>query len=483
MSRPPYQEIDGYIYKDGYANMENFLRFIAAELEGVYIDYSPAKDPEVPDHGIYHPDAFPRIFKDSAEYIEWYEDNGYNESAPTIGIIATHNIAKDPLHFTTDDAIIRNLESKGFNVIYTTFEACTDDVDYFTRNGTVLVDSIISLKGFYLNYGDQEKGVEYLIKYKVPVLKAVEDASQTPSQFNDSARGLGLIMISYQVIQPEIDGCIEYIWTAGYVKDPVTEQYYYEPSISQVDWLCDRAISWANLRRADNANKKVSIIYYNHEGGKNDIGATYLDISSSFTLLLEEMRDEGYDVGNGSIPNGSEFIDLFIESRNVGAWAPEELEKVVNSGNVTLVSVDDYLSWYNDLPEAVRSDVEATWGEAPGDVMVYEGSFVIPTVQFGNVNFIPQPTKAWLSDESLIYHNKSIPPTHQYLATYFWINDVYDADAIIHFGTHGTQEWFPGKEVGLSRYDYSAILVDDTPVVYPYIMDNVGEGTQAAEMR
>ncbi len=479
MSRPPYSEINSYIYRDGYANMENFLRFIGAELEDVYIEYSPVAAPEIPDHGIYHPDAFPRIFKDSTEYLEWYADNGYNESAPTIGIIATHNIVKQPLFATTDDAIIRNIESKGCNVIYATYKVCTDDVDYFTINGTVLVDCIISLKGFYLNYGDQEKGVEYLKKYNVPVLKAVEDASQTPSQFNESVRGLGLIMISFQVIQPEIDGCTDYIWVSGYVKDPATEQYYYEPLMPQVDWLCDRAISWASLGRADNADKKVSIIYYNHEGGKNDIGASYLDISSSFALLLEQMRAEGYDVGNGSIPNGSELIDLFIESRNVGTWAPGELEKVVNSGRVTLVSVDDYLSWYNTLPESVRIDVEATWGKAPGDIMVYEGNFVVPTVQLGNVNFIPQPTKAWLSDESLVYHNKSIPPTHQYLATYFWINNVYDADAIIHFGTHGTQEWFPGKEVGLWRYDYSAIMVNDTPVIYPYIMDNVGEGTQA----
>jgi len=91
-SRPPYNEIDSYIYKDGYANMENFLRFIGAELEDAYIEYSPAADPEIPDHGIYHPDAFPRIFKDITEYLDWYAANGFNESAPTIGIIATNNI-------------------------------------------------------------------------------------------------------------------------------------------------------------------------------------------------------------------------------------------------------------------------------------------------------------------------------------------------------------------------------------------------------
>ncbi len=479
MENPPHSAMQDYNYKGGYTNMENWIRCIGATLEDAYIEYSPAVSPSIPDHGIYHPDAFQRIFENSSEYLEWYADHGYNASAPTIGIIAISKIGKESIEFKAEDEIIRNLESKGCNVIYTTQKVCSDDVEYFTTNGTVLVDSIISLKSFYLNYGNQELGVEYLKSYDLPVIKGVFDYYNTPDEYNASARGLSQNSIPFQVTQPEIDGCIDYIWIAGMVKDPVTEQSHYEPLMPQVDWLCNRAISWANLRRADNADKKVSIIYYNHEGGKNNIGASYLDISSSFTLLLEQMQAEGYDIGNGTIPNGSEFIDLFIESRNVGSWAPGELENVVNSGKVTLVPVDEYLSWYNNLPPSVQDDVEARWGEAPGNIMVYEGNFVIPTVQFGNINFVPQPTKAWLSDESLIYHNKSIPPTHQYLATYFWINNVYDADAIIHFGTHGTQEWLPGKEVGLWRYDYPSIMVADTPVVYPYIMDNVGEGTQA----
>jgi cobaltochelatase CobN len=479
MDNLPYSPIKSYIYRDGYTNMENFIRSIGAVFENTYIEYSPAVAPSIPDHGIYHPDAYPRVFANSTEYLEWYADNGYNTSAPTIGIIITNTIPKEHLYLSTEDSIVRNLESKGYNVICSTYEVATDDVDYFTNNGTVLVDCIISLKGFSLNYENQEKSIEYLRKYNLPVLKAVEDASQSPDQFNESERGLGLIMVPSNVIQPEIDGCTDYIWVAGYVQDPETQQYYYSPHMEQVDWLCNRAIAWAELGRTSNADKKVSIIYWNHEGGKNDIGASYLDIGSSFTLLLEQMHEEGYDVGNGTIPNGSEFMDLFVESRNVGAWSPGELEKVVNSGNVTLLPVDEYLEWYNTLPESVRKGVEDTWGEAPGNIMVYKDNFVIPTVKIGNVNFIPQPSKAGLSDDSLIYHNTSIPPTHQYLATYFWINKVYDADAIIHFGTHGSQEWLAGKELGLSRYDYPALMVDDTPVIYPYIMDNVGEGTQA----
>ena len=456
MSEAPYSAMTNYLYNDGYKNMENWIRCIGATLEGVYIEYAPAEEPEVSEDGIYHPDAFPRIFENSTEYLEWYAGHGYNQSAPTIGIIG-NKFGNSSLEFNTGNAIIRELESRGCNVIYTSYKVCTDDVDYFTSNGTVLVDSIISLKGFYLNYDDQEKGIEYLERYNVPVIKGIEDYYQTPDEYNESVSGLSSSSIAYQVTQPEIDGLTDYIWVAGRVQDEATGQYYYEPLDSQVEWICDRAISWAELGRKENTDKKVTILYYNHDGGKNNIGASYLDIGSSFTLLLEDLKSAGYDTGNSTTP--------------------------LSLHDALPISEAEYLEWYSTLPESVRTEVEGTWGEAPGNVMIYANEsgkyFVIPTIQFGNINFVPQPTRAGLSDESLIYHNSSIPPTHQYLATYFWINNVYNADAMIHFGTHGTQEWLPGREVGLWKYDYPSIMVDETPVIYPYIMDNVGEGTQA----
>ncbi len=480
---PPHNVMVKYLENDGALNMENLVRYMGAALCGVYMEYSPEATPVIPDDGIYHPDAFPKVFKDITEYLEWYADHGYNASAPTIGIV-NYEIQKEPIYLTTDNAIIRYLESKGCNVIYTTDMVCNDDVDYFTKDGEVLVDAIIHLKAFYLNYDDPDEGVEYLKKYNVPILKGIQDPYTTPAEFYNSTHGTDPMSLPAMVTQPEVDGCIDFIWISGSVPNPENpNQTYYEPIMSQVEFLCDRAIGWAKLGSIPNKDKKVSILYYNHDGGKENIGASYLDVGSSFTLLLEQMQAEGYDIGNGTIPNGSEFIDLFITSRNVGAWAPGELEKVVHSGYVTLLPVEEYLPWYNTLPKSVRDEVEETWGKAPGDIMVYENEsgeyFVIPTVQLGNVNFIPQPTKAKLSDESLIYHNESIPLTHQYLATYFWINKVYDSDAIIHFGTHGTLEWSPGKEIGLWRYDYPSICADDTPILYPYIMDNVGEGSQA----
>ncbi|WP_321430822.1 cobaltochelatase subunit CobN [uncultured Methanolobus sp.] len=478
-----YSILQDYLYNNGFTNMEYWIRRAGATFVDTYIEYADPLEADVLEDGIYHPDAFPRIFENSAEYLEWYEDNGYDPSALTIGVIG-NQFGQTSIEFTTEDAIIRYLESQGYNVIHSSYIVCNEDVDIFTTaEGEVLVDAIINIKGFYLNYGNPEAAVEYLRnKFNVPVLKGATDYYQSPEDYLANVQGLSSTSIPSQVTQPEIDGQTDYIWISGRTTNE-EGTYYYEPIDYQIEWICNRAIAWAELGEMNNSDKKVSIIYYNHEGGKNNIGASYMDIGSSFTLLLESMKAAGYDLGNNTIPNGSEFIDLFITSRNVGTWAPGELEKVVESGYVTMVPLDDYLQYYNELPESVREEIEETWGEAPGEIMTYENAsgeyFVIPTVQLGNINFIPQPTRAGLSDESLIYHNESIPPTHQYLATYFWINNGYDADALIHFGTHGTQEWLPGNEVGLWRYDYPSIMVAETPVVYPYIMDNVGEGTQA----
>lgn len=473
------ETVKEYIVNAGTDNMENLIRYTANILDGTYIEYDLPQSPSIPTNGIYHPDVFPYIFENGTEYLEWYMDHGYDASAPTIGVIRQGSMASDSIDYRCEDAIIRNLESKGCNVICTTPQVFSEDVDYFIINGEVLVDTIISMKMFRLNYYYPDVGVEYLEMYNVPVIKAIQDYYISPSEFNNSSFGMDSTGVPSQVCQPELDSCIEFIWMGGRTQDSDTERYYYAPHMSQVDWLCNRAIGWAELGRTSNQDKKVSVIYYNHEGGKNNIGASYLDITPSFTLLLEQMNESGYDLGNNSIPNGSEFVDLFIESRNVGSWAPGELEKVVNSGKVAMVPVNQYLEWYNTLPEEIRLEVEDAWGEAPGDIMVYEGDFVIPKVQVGNIIFVPQPTRAGLSDESKVFHNKTMPPTHQYLATYYWINNVYDTDAMIHFGTHGTQEWLPGNEVGLWQYDYPSIMVNDTPVIYPYIVDDVAEGTQA----
>ena len=127
----------------------------------------------------------------------------------------------------------RDLESKGCNVIDATSEVCSQDADYFTKNGTVLVDVIINLKMFRLNYYQPEIGVEYLEKYNVPVIKAIADYYSSPSEYNNSSFGMNPNSVPSQVNMPGNDGCIEGIWIGGRVKEPETERYYYAPHLPQ----------------------------------------------------------------------------------------------------------------------------------------------------------------------------------------------------------------------------------------------------------
>ena len=482
VSDPLYSPISGY-FNDGVPseeNMINWIRWTGAELNGQYVEYKPPAKVEIPTEGIYRPETYPKkVFENSTEYLEWYQNRTdghvYNPANLTIGIIGWE-----------EDATMNELESRGVNVIAVPSNFIESGAHLFTdEDGNVLVDLILSFKGFRLYYEDPEAGKERIEAFNVPVIKVVTDYYFAPDEWEASTWGLSPQSVPFQIVQPEIDGTIEYIWAEGRTEHPITGEMYYEPVDYQIDWLCDRAVAWGDLKNMNNSEKRVAIIYYNHGGGKNNIGASYLDISASIPLLLSKMNESGYHLGDGPLPStGQEIIDLFVASRNVGTWAPEELGKVVESGHVELVPLEDYLEWYNgtsgEVPDEVRAEIEEWWGAPPGDGgMVYEGQFVIPLLKFGNIVIAPQPMIGSQMNEETLYHNTSVPVGHQYFAFYLWLENKFGADAIIHFGTHGTQEWRPGKQVGLSRYDYPPLLVQDMPVVYPYIMDNVGEGTLA----
>ncbi|MBC7105281.1 MAG: cobaltochelatase subunit CobN, partial [Firmicutes bacterium] len=169
---------------------------------------------------------------------------------------------------------------------------------------------------------------------------------------------------------------------------------------------------------------------------------------------------------------------ILRQGRNVGSWAPGELADLVAAGALTL-PVDRYVYWYRELPEKLRAQLEEAWGPPPGKIMVFGDSFVFPGALLGNVFLGPQPVRGWADDPEKIKHDPKLPPTHQYLAFYLWLQKEFKADSVVHLGTHGTLEWLPGRSVGLGSDDWPDLLLGDLPDVYPYIVNNPGEGTQA----
>jgi len=454
-------------------NMRRLFAYLAANFCGLKVK---VEEPlSTPKEYVYHPD-YPDLFENITSYLIWYQNktgHNYTSSSPTIGVLSYYQDLGHP----DRPALVSALERKGANVIDIGFSNASSISRFFMINGTAIVDAVILTKSFRLNYGDPDQGIADLQKLNVPVLRGMRLYYQTPEEWTNST-GIDPMEIYFQIALPEMDGVIEPMVMAG--RDEVS----YQPIPSQMDWLADRALSWAKLGRINSSEKRVAIIYYNHGGGKDNIGGCYINIPRSLRSILGGMIEAGYRV-RGEVPDEKVLVDLLVhQGTNVGTWAPGELEAMVLAGNATLIPTEEYAKWFSTLPQDKQREVIERWGKPPGEIMVYEnqsGKFlVIPKLSFGNVILLPQPSRGWLQNSTVLYHEKAIPPHHQYIAFYFWLRNGFAADAVVHLGKHGTQEWLPGKECGLFINDsWPALLIQDLPVVYPYIVDNIAEGTQA----
>ena len=462
-------------------NLENLIFYLAYEFcnrTGLVVG-----DPiELPTRAIYHPDMPGWFCEDLDEYLEWYgnrTDGGhiYDAGRPTVGI--AFYASYYPFKIEPVDTLVEEFESRDLNVIPFYSTSRKSKCDLYLKpdaDGEPLVDAIISFTYFSLKFDPGEIGV--------PVMNAILNNYMNQTEWEGSSRPLPtskMLKIDY----PELVGAIDPIVMAATETDPESGIQQTLSIDYQVEWLINRTIAQINLREMKEADKKVAIIYYNHGGGKDNIGASYLDVAPSMCNLLEDMSAVDYDVNTSIVPNKTVLIDTMLsQGINVGTWAPGVLREMVETGKVELIPNATYNAWFTELPAGRQAEVIERWGPAPGEIMVWANEtgkyLVIPKIDLGgNVMLAPQPTRGWLQNNDALYHDKELAPHHQYLAFYLWLQKEYEADAIIHFGRHGTQEWLPGKEFGLSRYDWPSIMVGDMPVVYPYVMDGLGEGNQA----
>jgi len=166
---------------------------------------------------------------------------------------------------------------------------------------------------------------------------------------------------------------------------------------------------------------------------------------------------------------------ILASGRNVGSWAPGELDRLVASGAVVRLPLAQYEAWFGRLPAAFRAKVLDQWGPPENAKIMFDGSaFVIPVVRLGKVVLLPEPARGWSDDPEKLLHDTTLYPHHQYLAVYLWLQHAFRADAMIHLGTHATYEWTPGKQAGLSPSCSPEVLTSGIPNIYPYIVDDVG---------
>ncbi|WP_053954842.1 cobaltochelatase subunit CobN [Inediibacterium massiliense] len=424
--------------------------------------------------------SMPGIFEDLKAYKTWYQTSNHEKDGPWIGV-STYNSYFKNEDIEMHKALLKELEENNANVIFTLTDAKREELinTFYMEEHKPNIDVYIAAMGFNFISGKPEKAVEIFKDLNIPVITPVyssdlEDWEKNPAGISKE--------LYWQVVLPELDGRIEPIFMGGkkeVEKDPITGAAIKKqiPVDYNIERLSGRAISWANLRNKKNEDKKVALVYYNHDGGKDGIKASYLNVIESASNVLGALKEDGYTIDQNTDAKSLEEM-IQRQGRNVGSWAPGEMEKLLEE-DVLTIPVDEYMKWYEKLPQALKDQVEKEWGPAPGNVMVVDGKMIIPGMKMGNVFVGPQPMRGWGDDPNKIAHSPELPPTHQYIAFYFWLQNDFKADAVIHLGTHGTLEWLPGKSVGLGEKDWPDQLIGNMININPYIMNNPGEGTQA----
>ncbi|KAB8145950.1 cobaltochelatase subunit CobN [Chloroflexia bacterium SDU3-3] len=332
------------------------------------------------------------------------------------------------------------------------------------------VDAIINTLSFAI--GDGEPHPFALID--APVIQAIAAGAERATWMR-GGRGLGPLDTAMNVAIPEFDGRI--IGVPVSFKEQPTDGggARYVPDAERVARVVGMARRMVALRRTPNAQKRVAVVFTNSSAKAQRVGnAVGLDAPASLLRLLGAMREQGYQVGR--LPESSDrlLLDLIDRCSYDQIWLTER-----QLASAERVPVAQYAGWFAELPAARRGEMERQWGAAPGSAYLHDGGLALAGLEFGNVFVALQPPRGYDMDPNAIYHKPDLPPPHNYYALYRWLRETWRADAIVHMGKHGTLEWLPGKGVGLSGECYPDMMLADVPLVYPFIINDPGEGNQA----
>ncbi|MDH4148021.1 MAG: cobaltochelatase subunit CobN, partial [Acidimicrobiia bacterium] len=322
--------------------------------------------------------------------------------------------------------------------------------------------------------------VPQLASLGVPVLQAPSSNRSRAAWLEDEA-GLSPLDATMGVAIPEFDGRI--IGPAFAFKEVVDDGDHLGIAVtaSRADpertrRVAELAVRHARLRRVAPTDKRVAIVLSAYPTKRARLGnAVGLDTPASVLALLDRLDAEGYQVRDRPA-DGDTLMAALADGLHYDRPRLDDGQVVAAPGRWP---VEDYTAWFAGLPTDARDQVEAVWGPAPGEVYVHRGALTFPGLELGNVLVTIQPPRGFGSDPIGTYHAPDVPPPHHYLAFYRWLDEGWGADAVVHVGKHGTLEWLPGKGVALSASCFPDAALGGLPLVYPFVVNDPGEGTQA----
>ena len=464
-----FATIKGYLNGGGRSNYSNMLTYIRRNIDGKTVGTAePSAPVRREQKQFYHIDPITlenedKDFGSVAEYDAFLKKhNLLKEGAPRI--IITGQMG-EPVE------LIAALEKSG-NVVYP------------VRNMQVLVQSrqVDSIRpAAVINMAHGRMGdyiVDYLINQNIPLFAPL-NINRLVDEWESDKMGMNGGFMSQSIVMPEIDGAIRPYALFGHRLD--------EDGLQQAFAIPERLGTFVQavnnhiaLQRKPNSEKRVAIYYYKGPG-QNALTAAGMEVVPSLYNLLVKMKSEGYRVEN--LPASAYELNKLIQCQGAvfNAYAAGAKADFLKNGNPELISAEEYSKW---TAKAVRpmmmADVVALDGEFPGSyISTDSGEMALPRVDLGNVVLLPQLAAGAGNDDFAIVHGTDAAPPHAYIASYLWARYGFGADVMIHFGTHGSLEFTPRKQVALSANDWADVLVGAIPHLYIYSIGNVGEGVIA----
>lgn len=436
-----------YFNEGGTTNLAHGLQYLTDATLGT--NYAPPGPRIVPKVGIYNPDV----------------------TKPKVAILfyRAHYLAGNALPI---DALIQALQARGVPCVaifissLRDVEVQRDLIDYLAN-----ISLILNTTSFSLAKIGEPLGVSFWKRLNVPVLQVMLSSS-TEAEWESSFQGLSPRDLAMNVALPEVDGriitrAISFKSVQNWHPQLETEVVIYQPRLDRVEWVADLGTNWLNLKETAPFDQKIALIFANYPNRDGRIAnGVGLDTPASALAILEALQANGYQISE--IPSGvSELMERLIRGVTND---PEgrEIRRVAQFLNREL-----YQDYFKTLPMAVQQAVCDRWGEMTQERIPIAG------IQLGNIFIGIQPSRGYDLDPSLNYHAPDLEPTHAYLAYYFWLREVFGAQAIIHLGKHGNLEWLPGKSIALSQSCYPEIALNSLPNFYPFIVNDPGEGSQA----
>ncbi|WP_373988294.1 cobaltochelatase subunit CobN [Duganella sp. BuS-21] len=477
--------IQAYHAEGGVENIGNLLRYILRNSFGSSVGVAPVH--AMPESGLYDVQAN-RTVNTYDEYVLGYAH--HKPGAPWIAVpfYRASLVAGQTLPLA---AIVARLEASGYNALpvfgypyETPLKLLLDEA------GKSRVELIVALG---MKVGGTASVGAILDKIGVPAINAITLSQQTLTQWQESKTGLDIIERTWQLAGAEAAGLIQPTVVASRerISDAQTGLAYVEetPIAERIERLNERVAAWLALRKQGNGDKHIAMIYFNYPHGSETIGAAYLNVlPESLWQIVQRLKRDGYRIGE-ALPDSEGALQGEIQKwgnypgKSKGDYMAG-LKHLAESGQALLVPLADYQKWFAALPQPLRASIEQSWGRPEKAPVLWrnakgEAFFVYPARRFGNVLMAPQPGRAWEQNLEKLHNEVSMPPSHEYIAFYLWLQKDFQANAVMHIGTHGTQEWLTGKEAGLSESDPTEALIGAMPNIYPYVMDDVGEGLQA----